>query len=261
MLQHLCGAPLLSGMPNSSSWFDIPFTADSKVCFRVFEQGIHAGHLAFPRASGKMLRDNENHPSYNRKVSMKSAGIAFAQSAALGEENGAQACSPRLGGERILAAAVFVILALMLGCDSNPAKQPEAKPEAQRARATHGEGCLSKGVHCRPHYACGRKTISHRVDSDHRRQWPRWKVGNLASQLASAIATRREALHLVRQVTRPMPPLAAFPTRNEDVYNPGNASTQVFDVAFLESRFRSGVRRRSETWPGKRFWKKVHPSL
>jgi len=58
---------------------------------------------------------------------------------------------------------------------------------------------LFKRSHRRPQLCRGREAVPHRIHSHHRRQRAGRQIGDMASQLRFAHATRRKTLHLVRQ--------------------------------------------------------------
>jgi hypothetical protein len=149
------------------------------------------------------------------------------------EENAARACSPRLCGRSILAVAIFVTLALMMGCDSNTAKQPEAKPEPKGPELLTARAAFQKVFIAARNYAADVKPF--RIEST-----PTTDGNGQGGKSAIWRASFASAMqHGVKPFIwsgsdAPDAPSRGVSPGNEDVYNPNNASTQVFDVAFLK---------------------------
>ena len=146
--------------------------------------------------SGKMLREDEVIPSYNRKVAMKMRGCVWLKRAAVMKLTSALAQhGSEQNGFLPQSSSCFFLAG---GCNSN--SPPRLRPSRrQRSGVTHGTGGISKAFYRRTQL-CGRcKAVPHPVHSDHGRQRARWQVGNLERQLRIRNATRGKALHLVGQ--------------------------------------------------------------
>jgi len=139
------------------------------------------------------------------------------------------------GRRRTLAAAssaVFIVLALLVGCDSNTAK-PESKPQPKAPELLTGRAAFQKVFIAARNYAADVKPF--RIESTpstdgngHDGKSAIWRAS-----FASA------AQHGVKPFIWSGTDASDAPSRgvspgNEDTYNPGNASTQIFDVAFLK---------------------------
>ena len=149
------------------------------------------------------------------------------------EENAAGTRSPRLRGKIVFAAAIFVTLALMMGCNSNTAKQPEAKPEPKGPELLTARAAFQKVFIAARNYAADVKPF--RIESTPTTDG-NGQGGKSAIWRASFASVMQ---HGVKPFTwsgsdAPDAPSRGVSPGNEDVYNPNNASTQVFDVAFLK---------------------------
>ena len=140
----------------------------------------------------------------------------------------------RASGARIFSAAfVLLVLALLAACDSNPAKTPEAKPEPKGPELLTARAAFQKVFIAARNYAVDVKPF--RIESTptsdgngHDGKSAIWRAS-----FASA-AQRGVKPFFWSGSTVPDAPSRGVSPGNEDVYNPGNASTQVFDVAFLK---------------------------
>ena len=134
---------------------------------------------------------------------------------------------------RMLVATMLVILALVAGCDSNPSKAPETKPEPKPPELLTGRAAFQKVFIAARNYAADVKPF--RIESTpaadgngHDGKSAIWRA-SFASVLQ----------HGVKPFIWSGSNAQDAPTRgvspgNEDIYNPNNASTQVWDVAFLK---------------------------
>jgi hypothetical protein len=149
------------------------------------------------------------------------------------EENAARACSPRLCGKSILAVAIFVTLVLMMGCDSNTAKQPEAKPEPKGPELLTARAAFQKVFIAARNYAADVKPF--RIESTPTTDG-NGQGGKSAIWRASFASVMQHGVKpfIWSGSDAPDAPSRGVSPGNEDVYNPNNASTQVFDVAFLK---------------------------
>jgi hypothetical protein len=141
-------------------------------------------------------------------------------------------CSP-IARNRSLTAITLLILALVAGCNSNPAPSPESKPEPKGPELLTARAAFQKLFIAARNYAADVKPF--RIESTpttdgngHDGKSAIWRTS-----FASAMQ------HGVKPFTwsgsdAPDAPSRGVSPGNEDVYNPGNASTQVFDVAYLK---------------------------
>jgi hypothetical protein len=151
---------------------------------------------------------------------------------AVGRNPIGKVCFP-IAENRILTAVGFLILALMIGCNSSPAPTPEAKPEPKGPELLTARAAFQKLFIAARNYAADVKPF--RIESTpttdgngHDGKSAIWRTS-----FASAMQ------HGVKPFTwsgsdAPDAPSRGVSPGNEDVYNPGNASTQVFDVAYLK---------------------------
>jgi hypothetical protein len=133
-------------------------------------------------------------------------------------------------------AALLVILALLAGCDSSstPAKAPQAKLEPKPPEMLTGRAAFQKVYIAARNYAADVKPF--RIESIP-------SVDGNGRDGKSAIWRASFASAIQRGVkpffwsgsNAPDAPARGVSPGNEDVYNPSNASTQIFDVAFLKA--------------------------
>jgi hypothetical protein len=133
----------------------------------------------------------------------------------------------------IFAAALLALLGLLAGCESNTPKPTQAKPEVKTPELLTGRAAFQKVFIAARNYAADVKPF--RIESTpstdgngHDGKSAIWRAS-----FASAIQ------HGVKPFfwsgsNAPDAPSRGVSPGNEDSYNPGNASTQVFDVAFLK---------------------------
>lgn len=131
------------------------------------------------------------------------------------------------------AALPVIILALLAGCDSNPAKPANAKPEVKAPELLTGRAAFQKVFIAARNYAPDVRPF--RIESN-----PSTDGKGLDGKSAIWRATFASAAqHGVKPFiwsgsNAPDSPSRGVSPGNEDTYNPSNASTQVFDVAFLK---------------------------
>jgi len=133
---------------------------------------------------------------------------------------------------RTLAAASLVMLALLVACDSNTPnrRSPSQNPTSRVAHRTCG---FQKVFIAARNYAADVKPF--RIEST-----PSTDGNGLDGKSAIWRASFASATqHGVKPFfwsgsNAPDAPSRGVSPGNEDVYNPGNASTQIFDVAFLK---------------------------
>lgn len=131
------------------------------------------------------------------------------------------------------AAVVFVVLALLAGCNSNTPTQPQAKPEPKPPELLTGRAAFQKVFIAARNYAGDVKPF--RIEST-----PSTDSNNQDGKAAIwsadfASATRRTTKPFIWSGSNaPDAPSRGVSPGTEDSYNPNNASTQVFEVGFLK---------------------------
>ena len=134
---------------------------------------------------------------------------------------------------RTLAAASLVMLALLVACDSNTPKPPQSQPEPKPPELLTGRAAFQKVFIAARNYAADVKPF--RIEST-----PSTDGNGLDGKSAIWRASFASATqHGVKPFfwsgsNAPDAPSRGVSPGNEDVYNSGNASTQIFDVAFLK---------------------------
>jgi hypothetical protein len=131
------------------------------------------------------------------------------------------------------AAALLAILALLVNCDSGTTKAPPAKPEVKPPELLTGRAAFYKTFIAARNYAADVKPF--RIESTPSSESNGQDGKSTIWRASYASATQ----HGVKPFFWSGSNLADAPSRgvspgNEDVYNPSNASTQVFDPAFLK---------------------------
>jgi hypothetical protein len=189
-----------------------------------------------------MLRDNQKHLSYNRKVAMKMGDFvqpetavanAFSGGVNEGKARGTVRRDGRAPTTAVLAAVLPVILALLVSCDSSKTNAPPAKPEVKPPELLTGRAAFYKTFIAARNYAADVKPF--RIESTPSSESNGQDGKSTIWRASYASATQ----HGVKPFFWSGSNLADAPSRgvspgNEDVYNPSNASTQVFDPAFLK---------------------------
>src|SRR5271154_5648818 len=139
--------------------------------------------------------------------------------------------------QRAASATILtaVILALLAGCNSSPtpANAPQAKPEPKPPELLTGRAAFQKTFIAARNYAADVKPF--RIESI-----PSSDGNGLDGKSAIWRASFASALqHGVKPFfwsgsNAPDAPSRGVSPGNEDAYNPSNASTQIFDAAFLK---------------------------
>jgi hypothetical protein len=131
----------------------------------------------------------------------------------------------------IFVAILLALLASVAGCDN--AKTPEAKPEPKPTEAITARSAFQKLFISARNYAADVKPF--RIQST-----PTTDANGQGGKSAIWTASFASSIqHGVKPFiwsgsTAPDAPSRGVSPGNEDSYNPGNASTQIFDVAFLK---------------------------
>jgi hypothetical protein len=142
-------------------------------------------------------------------------------------------CQGHAPATTAFAAALLVILAMLVSCDSGTTKAPPAKPEIKPPELLTGRAAFYKTFIAARNYAADVKPF--RIESTpssesdgHDGKSTIWR-----SSYAS-VAQRGVKPFFWSGSNLPDAPSRGVSPGNEDVYNPSNASTQVFDPAFLK---------------------------
>jgi hypothetical protein len=140
---------------------------------------------------------------------------------------------PTVAANRILSAALLAILAVFVACDSNTPKTPEAKPQPKGPELLTARAAFQKVFIAARNYAADVKPFriasTSTTDADgHDGKSAIWQA-SFASLLQHGVKP-----FIWSGSNAPDAPSRGVSPGNEDVYNPSNASTQIFDVAFLK---------------------------
>ncbi len=134
---------------------------------------------------------------------------------------------------KISSAFLFSILALLVACNSNPATTPEAKPESKGPELVTGRAAFQKVFIAARSYAADAKPF--RIESTPTTDGDGHDGKAAVWRASFASAVQRGVKPFIWSGSNaPDAPSRGVSPGNEDLYNPGNASTQVFDVAFLK---------------------------
>ncbi len=136
-------------------------------------------------------------------------------------------------GKQIPAACVLAFLALLLACESNAPKPVETKPEIKPVEMLTGRAAFQKVFIAARNYAADVKPF--RIESipttdsnGHDGKSAVWRA-SFASSIQRGVKP-----FIWSGSNAPDAPSRGVSPGNEDTYNPNNASTQIFDVAFLK---------------------------
>ena len=129
--------------------------------------------------------------------------------------------------------AVLSILALLAGCNSNPAKPAETKPEIKAPEQLTGRAAFYKVFIAARNYAADVKPFRIESIPSVDGNGIDGKAAIWRASFASA-AQRGVKPFFWSGSNAPDAPSRGVSPGNEDVYNPSNASTQVFDQQFLK---------------------------
>lgn len=141
--------------------------------------------------------------------------------------------SHQMWTKRIARLASLLALASLFACSSTPTKPAETKPEVKAPEPLTGRAAFYKTFVAARSYAADVKPF--RIESTptseangHDGKATIWRV-------SYASATQRGVKPYIWSGSNlPDAPARGVSPGNEDVYNPNNASTQVFDPAFLK---------------------------
>ncbi len=135
-----------------------------------------------------------------------------------------------------LFVIVIVILASLVGCNSGPtpATAPQAKPEPKPPELLTGRAAFQKTFIAARNYAADVKPFRIESTPSPEGNGLDGKSAIWRASFASAIQHGVKPFFWSGSNAPDAPPRGVSPG-NEDVYNPSNASTQVFDPAFLKA--------------------------
>jgi hypothetical protein len=186
------------------------------------------------------------HSIYNRKDAMKMRDFVPSETAvatAVDEDVIAKVTDtarPVSRDGRVPATAAFVaavftitILALLAGCTSSTTNTPPAKPEIKPPELLTGRAAFYKTFIAARNYAADVKPF--RIESTPSSE----SNGQDGKSAIWRVSYASAVQHGVKPFfwsgsNAPDAPSRGVSPGNEDVYNPSNASTQVFDPAFLK---------------------------
>jgi hypothetical protein len=132
------------------------------------------------------------------------------------------------------SAAILVMLALFAGCESSAPKPPEGKPQPKPPEQLTGRAAFQKTFIAARNYAADVKPFRIESTPSPDGNGQDGKSAIWRASFASAIQKGVKPFFWSGSNAADAPSRGVSPG-NEDVYNPSNASTQVFDVAFLKS--------------------------
>jgi hypothetical protein len=162
-----------------------------------------------------------------------SSGTTVAAEIIDGEASGVILQYGRRPAMTALAAAVLVSLALLAGCDSNSGKPTQTKPEPKPVELLTARAAFQKCFIAARNYAADVKPF--RIESTpstdsngHDGKSAIWRA-SFASAMQHGVKP-----FIWSGTDAPDAPSRGVSPGNEDTYNPRNASTQIFDVAFLK---------------------------
>jgi hypothetical protein len=156
---------------------------------------------------------------------------AFVRKAVAGESRPIICLPGRLPATTALLLLVF--LALLPACESNPPKSPQAKPEPKAPELLTARAAFQKLFIAARNYAPDVKPF--RIESTPSTDSSGHDGKSTIWRASFASASRRGVKPFIWSGTdAPDAPSRGVSPGNEDTYNPNNASTQAFDVAFLK---------------------------
>jgi hypothetical protein len=131
------------------------------------------------------------------------------------------------------ATAVFLVLTFLVACTSTPPKPAETKPEVKAPDLLTGRAAFYKTYVAARSYAADVKPF--RIESTPTSEANGQDGKATIWRVSYASATQHGVKPYIWSGSNlPDAPSRGVSPGNEDVYNPSNASTQVFDPAFLK---------------------------
>jgi hypothetical protein len=184
-----------------------------------------------------MLRDNQNNLSYTGRIAMKMRHFVPAETAVSTARGGTMQTTLRrmcFPPAKIQAAiSLLVCLMVLPACESNAPTSGPAKPEVKPTEQLTARAAFQKVFIAARNFAADVKPF--RIESipttdsnGHDGKSAVWQAS-----FASAIQHGVKPFIWSGSNATDAPSRGVTPG-NEDTYNPNNASTQVFDVAFLK---------------------------
>ncbi len=155
--------------------------------------------------------------------------------AGVSDTTGTASSDRRVAATAVFVAAVFTvtILALLAGCNSSTPTTPPAKPEVKPPELLTGRAAFYKTFIAARNYAADVKPF--RIESTPSSESNGQDGKSAIWRISYASATQRGVKPFFWSGSNaPDAPSRGVSPGNEDVYNPSNASTQVFDAAFLK---------------------------
>ncbi len=129
--------------------------------------------------------------------------------------------------------ALLLILSFLAACDSNAPKAPEAKPEPKGPELLTGRAAFQKVFIAARNYAVDVKPF--RIESTPTSDGDGHDGKSAIWRASFASPAQRGVKPFIWSGSNaPDAPPRGVSPGNEDVYTPNNASTQIFDVAFLK---------------------------
>ena len=139
---------------------------------------------------------------------------------------------PRAVVPTIFSTVLLSVLALFVACESTT-KPPETKPEPKGPELLTGRAAFQKVFIAARNYAADVKPF--RIESVPTTDGDGHDGKSAVWRASFASATQRGVKPFIWSGSNaPDAPSRGVSPGNEDVYNPSNASTQIFDVAFLK---------------------------
>jgi hypothetical protein len=169
---------------------------------------------------------------FDRKVAMKMRELAQTTWAALGSSMLSGGWS-RVATKGICFTALCTLFVLQVACNSSPTNAPAAKPEPKAPELLTARAAFQKLFVAARSYAADIKPF--RIESTPTTDGDGHDGKSAIWKASFASVTQRGVKPFIWSGSNaPDAPSRGVSPGNEDVYNPNNASTQVFDPAFLK---------------------------
>jgi hypothetical protein len=183
-----------------------------------------------------MLRDNQNNPRYTGRIAMKMRHIVPAETAFTTARAGTIRTNMRrlrvLPAKIPAATGLLICLMLLPACESNTPSTP-AKPEVKSTEQLTARAAFQKVFIAARNYAPDVKPF--RIESIPTSDSNGHDGKSAVWRASFASATQHSVKPFIWSGSiAPDAPARGVSPGNEDTYNPNNASTQIFDVAFLK---------------------------
>jgi hypothetical protein len=192
------------------------------------------------------VAQQSKHSIYNRKDAMKMRDFVQSKTAVatavqkdviakVTDTSRPVSRDGRVPATPVFVAAVFAvtILALLAGCNSSPTNTAPAKPEIKPPELLTGRAAFYKTFIAARNYAADVKPF--RIESTPSSESNGQDGKSAIWRVSYASAVQRGVKPFFWSGSNaPDAPSRGVSPGNEDVYNPSNASTQIFDPAFLK---------------------------